>query len=84
MNQLAGVMIEFLKRRILRNPSMSLDIDTPLVSSGLVDSFALIDILLELERITDRQIPAGSVSPVELDTVQKMLELAERLGKPAN
>ena len=35
--------------------------DTPLVSSGLIDSFALIEIFLELQRITGRKVPASKV-----------------------
>jgi len=80
----AGEMIDFLRRQVLRNPAIPLEQDTPLVSSGLVDSFALVEVLLELERITDRQIPAGRVSPEDLDTVRKMLETAERIGNPVN
>jgi len=36
--------------------------DTPLVSSGLVDSFALIEIFLELQRIAGRKVPASKVA----------------------
>jgi acyl carrier protein len=83
-NNHAGEMIDFLKRQILHDRSMPLEQDTPLVSSGLVDSFALVEVLLELERVTNRQIPAGRVSPADLDTVRKMLDMAERVGKPVN
>lgn len=84
MDLWAGEMIVFLKRRLLRNPAVPLEQDTPLVSSGLVDSFGLVEVLLELERITDRRIPPGRISPEDLDTVRKMLEAAERVGKPVN
>ncbi|MGA7402982.1 MAG: acyl carrier protein [Candidatus Sulfotelmatobacter sp.] len=56
--------------------------DTPLVSSGLVDSFALIDIFLELQRITGRKVPASKVQPKDMDTVRLMFTTAERFGKP--
>ena len=79
-DQHGTAMIEYLKRDILRNRTLDLGMDTPLVSSGLVDSFALIDVLLELEKITSRRIPAGRVSPKDLDTVREMLNTAGRLG----
>jgi len=60
----------------------TLDVDTPLVSSGLLDSFALVDVLLELERVTGRRIPAGRVSPADFETVRHMLEAAARVGTP--
>jgi acyl carrier protein len=56
--------------------------DTPLVSSGLVDSFAMIEIFLELQKITGRKIPASKVQPKDMDSVRLMLGAAEKFGKP--
>jgi acyl carrier protein len=78
----ARQMIDFLTQHMLSKMGVQLHEDTPLVSSGLVDSFALVEVLLELERVTDRRIPSGRVSPEDMETVCKMLELAERVGKP--
>ena len=75
-------MINFLRQHVLSNPGVQLDEDTPLVSSGLVDSFALVEVLSELERVTNCRIPTGRVSPEDMDTVRKMLETVERVGKP--
>jgi acyl carrier protein len=77
----AQSMIEFLRIKVLRDASVELDEHTPLVSSGLVDSFALVEVLLELEKVTQRRIPARDVSPSDLDTVMQMLITAERVGK---
>ncbi len=76
------MMIEYLKSSVLPQSSskMELEMDTPLVTSGLVDSFALIDVLLELEKITERRIPASRVTPKDLNSVREMLLTAERLG----
>ena len=73
-------MIDYLKTVVLRNPKAELKPDTPLVSSGIIDSFSLVEVLLELEKITNRRIPAGRVSPADMDTVVKMFEVAERVG----
>jgi acyl carrier protein len=75
-------MIKYVKEKILRKPDMVLDADTVLVSSGIVDSFALVEALFELERITKLRIPAAKVAPSDMDTVRKMFETSERLGKP--
>ena len=80
MSPEATAMIGFLRARILRDPSVELDEDTPLVSSGLVDSFALIDVLLELERVVRRRIPASRVTPADFETVRRMLEKAQAVG----
>jgi len=74
-------MIEYILRRI-RKPSLVIDENTPLVSSGLVDSMALGDLLLTLEDLTRMRIPPGKVKPKDLDTVAKMFATAARVGKP--
>jgi acyl carrier protein len=78
----AEVMITYVKEKILRKPDMVLDADTVLVSSGIVDSFALVEALFELERITKLRIPAAKVAPADMDTIRKMFETAEKMGKP--
>jgi acyl carrier protein len=74
-------MIEYILRRI-RKPSLIIDENTPLVSSGLVDSMALGDLVLTLEDLTRMRIPPGKVKPKDLDTVAKMFATAARVGKP--
>lgn len=81
-NQDAQKLIDFLMTKIIGKAGPTINAETPLVSSGLVDSFHLVDILMELERVTNRSIPAGRVSPDMLDTVNRMLETANRIGKP--
>ncbi len=75
-------MIKYVKEKILRKPDMVIHADTVLVSSGIVDSFALVEALFELERITKLRIPAAKVAPADMDTVRKMFETAEKMGKP--
>jgi len=74
-------MRDFILRRI-RKPNLTIDENTPLVSSGLVDSMVLGDLLLELEDLTRMRIPAGKVRPKDLDTIATMFATAARVGKP--
>ena len=67
---------------VIRRPGVTIDENTPLVSSGLIDSMSLIDLLLKLEDLTHKRIPAGKVHPKDMDTVAKMFATAERVGKP--
>jgi acyl carrier protein len=67
---------------LVRRPSLVLDENTPLVSSGLIDSMALVDLLAKLEDITHLRIPPGKVQPKDMDTIAKMFETAQRVGKP--
>ena len=81
MSEEAQQMIEHIVR-LIRKPGVTLDENTPLVSSGLIDSMALVDLLLKLEDLTHMRIPAGKVQPKDLDTVAKMFATAQRVGKP--
>jgi acyl carrier protein len=78
MKQLADYILE----KVLRNKAVEITADTPLVSSGLVDSFALIEIFLELQKIAGRKIPASKVQTKDMDTVRLMFATAEKFGKP--
>lgn len=68
--------------KLIRKPGLQLDETTPLVSSGLIDSMALVDLLLKLEDVTNKRIPPGRVQPKDMNTVALMLATAERVGKP--
>jgi acyl carrier protein len=61
---------------------LQIDENTPLVSSGLIDSMALVDLLIKLEDITHLRIPAGKVQPKDMNTVALMFATAQRVGKP--
>ena len=66
---------------LIRKAGVTIDENTPLVSSGLIDSMSLVDLLLKLEDLTHKRIPAGRVQPKDMDTVAKMFATAERVGK---
>ncbi len=78
----AQLLVDYVKSVVLRDPSLDLTPESPLVSSGLIDSFALVDLLLKVEEVTAMRIPAAKVQPKDMDTVAKMLDTAARLGRP--
>ena len=63
MNEKAQEIIDHNVREVIRRPDTQITEDTVLVSSGLIDSLALVNILLKLEDVTDMRIPAGKVQP---------------------
>lgn len=68
--------------QLIRKPNLTIEENTPLVSSGLIDSMALVDLLQKLEDLTHMRIPAGKVQPKDMDTIAKMFATAQRVGKP--
>jgi len=82
MDEKAQLLIDYIRRDIMREQQAEITEDTPLVSSGRVDSLALVDVLQQLQDITRMRIPAGKVQAKDMDTVRMMFDTARRVGKP--
>ena len=82
MTQQAEEIRSYIVKEVIGRPGTQISEDTPLVSSGLIDSLALVNILLKLEDVTHLRIPAGKVQPKDMDTINLMFETAQRVGKP--
>jgi len=81
VSEQAEQIIDYIKREVIGDEQVELDEDTPLVSSGLIDSMALVDILGKLEDVTSMRIPAGKVQAKDMDTIRLMFATAARVGK---
>jgi len=57
---------------------IELDEDTPLISSGIVDSFSMVSLKRFLERKYEISIPDDEASPQAFDTVRSIIEVVER------
>jgi acyl carrier protein len=57
--------------------------DTPLISSGLVDSFSMVSLKRFLEVTYKISIPDEEASPEAFDSVNKIAELVTRFTSPA-
>ena len=78
----AQQMIEYIVKEVIRRPGTQIDEKTRLVSSGLIDSMSLVDILLKLEDLTHMRIPSGKVQAKDMDSVELMFATSQRVGKP--
>lgn len=75
-------MVEYIVNEIIRRPGTHIDEETPLISSGLVDSLALVSMLQKLEDLTNTRIPVGTIEAEDVDTVARMFSIAQRIGTP--
>ena len=82
MNEQTQQIISYILQEVVRRPGVEIHADTPLVSSGLIDSLELVNILVKLEDVTQMRIPAAKVRPKDMDTVHLMFVTAQRLGRP--
>jgi len=81
VEQLSRRIIDALRERGLLLADARIDLDTPLVSSGLIDSFGLVEVLEVLEGVSGLAIPPGRVGPQDLDSVRSMLEVTAQWGR---
>ena len=82
-SELMKQLTTYISEKVMKGKGAAINEDTPLVSSGLIDSFALIEIFLELQKVAGRKVPASKVQAKDMDTVRSMFAMAGKFGKPA-
>jgi acyl carrier protein len=80
-SELMKQLTSYISEKVMKGKGAAINEDTPLVSSGLIDSFAMIEIFLELQRVCSRKVPASKVQAKDMDTVRSMFAMAEKFGK---
>jgi acyl carrier protein len=71
-------LIEFLEADLGVDVT-DVDAETPLFSSQLVDSFALVNLMMFLERESGIRIAPADVNLDNMDTIGRMLRYVERV-----
>ncbi len=75
MNQTIEILTEKIKNDILRQPKRKLEVDEPLISSGLIDSFSLVDLALVVEEIFGVHIEDYELTADTFDTIEQLAVL---------
>ena len=57
---------------------VDLNYDTPLISSGYIDSFSMVSLLVFLENKFQIKIPPGKATPEAFDSVNKIVALVNQ------
>lgn len=75
MDEISSKLSQFIAREILRKPNKAISPDDKLLSSGLIDSFHLVDLAIFIEdefhvRIEDSELNADS-----FDTLAQLVDL---------
>jgi len=74
-------METYLSEEILQLPDREIKPEEPLISSGLIDSFSLVDVALFAEETFDVQIDDTELNAETFDTLNELAELIlERQG----
>ena len=65
----------YLQSDILKQPNRTIDPDEPLLSSGLIDSFSLVDVALFIEDTFNVRIEDTDLNADTFDTLNQLAEL---------
>ena len=74
-------ILSYIKKEYLDDDEaddMTLDEHTPLISSGIVDSFSMVSLKRFLEKKYEVKLPDEEATPQAFDTVTTIIELLNR------
>ena len=79
MDEIIDVLSEKIAKNLLKDPKMQLERTEPLISSGLLDSFNLVDLALIIEDLYGVRIEDFELNADTFDTLEELAQLiAER------
>ena len=79
MDDLAKVILDYVKKEYIEEgDDREVDVDTPLISGGIVDSFSMVSLKRFLENKYAISIPDADATPAAFDSVTKIAKLVER------
>ena len=65
----------FISAGLLKDPTRKIAFDEALISSGLVDSFSLVDLALYIEETFDARIDDTELTADVFDTIEELVAL---------
>ena len=79
MEEIKEIVLEYIQDEYLEeDDDREVDMTTPLISGGIVDSFSMVSLKRFLENRYGIQIPDADASPEAFDSVEKIAALVER------
>ena len=82
MDDAKKMIIDYVKKEFLEEDSdMEIKEDTPLISSGIVDSFSMVSLKTFLEKKFKIQIPDAKATPEAFDSINNIITLLKEFVK---
>lgn len=79
MDDIIDLLTEKIKKNLLKDPKLEIEPSEPLISSGLLDSFNLVDLALIIEEEYGVRIEDFELNADTFDTLEELAQLiAER------
>lgn len=73
--EMKKIVMDFLYKEFIDNEDTKITYDTPLITSGLVDSFSMVSLLVFLENKFKIKIPPAKATPDSFDSINKIIAL---------
>ncbi len=77
MSEPQTVIGEYISSKILKQPKRQIRLDEPLISSGLVDSFSLVDLALFVEDQFGVHLDDTELNAQTFDTLDQLASLIQ-------
>jgi len=81
MDDMQKIVLDYVIEEYLEDEDEEIDVDTPLISGGIVDSFSMVSLKRFLENKYDISIPDDKATPEAFDTVNKICDLVNEYVK---
>jgi len=76
--EMKDAILSYVKKQYLDDEDLVIDYDTHLISSGYVDSFSMVSLLVYIENKFKIKIPPGKATPEAFDTVNNIVALVNQ------
>lgn len=78
IDEMKELILDYVKKEYLDEEEIDLNYDTPLISSGYVDSFSMVSLLVFLENRFKIKIPPSKATPEAFDSVNRITDLVNQ------
>ena len=81
MEDMKDIVLNYVIKEYLEDGDEEINYDTPLISSGYVDSFSTVSLLVFLENKFKIKIPPDKATPEAFDSVNSIVALVNQYLK---
>ena len=81
MEDMKDLILDYIKKEYMEDEDEEITYDTPLISSGYVDSFSMVSLLVFIENKFKIKIPAAKATPEAFDSVNNIVALVNQYIK---
>jgi acyl carrier protein/D-alanine--poly(phosphoribitol) ligase subunit 2 len=78
LDEMKALILDYIRKEYMDEEEVDLNYDTPLISSGYIDSFSMVSLLVFLENKFKIKIPPGKATPEAFDSVNKIVSLVNQ------